>query len=278
MPVSIFEDGTIIDYATSPGGRPPGGVVNGRKLKTFKLNAKSKRFVRSSAIRQALSAKYKIMFATLTFPKDIDQKEANRCFSNFVDNLQTNFKLNSYVAVKENTKIGRPHYHILLDLPYTDYQVLNTAWCSSFRRLMPGSRNAFTTGRNPIIRNVDSAIQYITKYITKVERAQDDVKPLTRQYFVSQNVHCCPAVIPAWMKTYLVHKQGAEHYEGDFFTWYRLFNYSCLPEQIATRADLVTERSKRKRQSNRSKTRVKPPEKQLLIATNFGITVDFSRY
>ncbi|MCK5546062.1 MAG: hypothetical protein KAI27_01730 [Rhodospirillaceae bacterium] len=274
MAIKLYEDGTIIDYTPSPGGRPPGGVLNGKKRKTYQLNGKHKRFIRSSAIRQALTAKYRIMFATLTFPKDINQQEANKCFSNFVDNLQTNFKLHSYVAVKENTKIGRPHFHILLDLPFTDFKILNTAWCSSFRRYMPGSRNAFTTGRDPIIRNVDGVIHYITKYITKAVKSQDGVKPTTRQYFVSQNVHCRPETIPAWMKTYLVHKQGAEHFEGDYFTWYRLFNYTCLPEQIKARADSVAERPQRRKPKKTRKLTGKTDAEQQEIMFNLDEKVD----
>ena len=274
MPINIYEDGTIIDYAPSPGGRPPGGVINGKKRKTFGLNGKHRRVIRSSAVRQALCVKYNIMFACLTFTQNISQEDANKCFSNFVDNLTTNFKLNSYVAVKENTKQGRPHFHILLDLPFTDYKILNSAWCSSFRRHMPGSRNAFTTGRNPIIRNVDGVIRYITKYITKVSHAQEEIEPTTRQYFISQNVHCRPAVIPSWMKTYLLHKQGAERYEGDFFTWYRLYNYTCLPEAVEAEADSVQARPQRRKQKKPRKLTGKTDAEQLQIMLNLDKKVD----
>ena len=276
MPIKLFEDGTIIDYAPSPGARkPPGGRVNGSKRKTFELNGKHKRFIRSSAIRQALTSKYAILFATLTFPKPINQRDANRCFSNFIDNLSTNFKLQSYVAVKENTKQGRPHFHILMDIPFTDFQVLNKAWCSSFRSYMPFSRNAFTTGRDPIIRSVKAIAGYITKYITKVERSQAEVKPQTRQYFVSMNVHSNPQEIPCWMKDYLLSKQGYEHYEGDFFTWYRLWDFSNLPEHLKAALELLAGPTKRRKQSNSRKKPVKSDAEQLKIQTNFGLTVDF---
>lgn len=244
------------------------------KRKHFELNGKHKRFIRSSAIRQALIAKYRLLFATLTFPQDINQKEANKCFSNFVDNLSTNHKLHSYVAVKENTKKGRPHFHVILDIPFTDFKVLNKAWCASFRNHCNYSNNAFTTGRNPIVRSVDQVAKYITKYITKAERGNDSVKPTTRQYFVSQNVHCRPTVIPSWLKSYLLHKQGAEHYESDFFTWYRLYNFMDLPEVYLKEMERKTEENQSHKRKKDRRFKDPPPEKQLQIGTNWGVKVD----
>ena len=237
MPIKLYEDGTIIRYAPSPGGRPRGGSVNGSRHKTFEINGKHKRLIRSSAQRQALCVKYKLLFCTLTFPKNIDQKLANKCFSNFVDNLTTNYNLNSYVAVKENTKIGRPHFHCLFDLPYQDYKKLNLAWCRSFRSYMPYSPNAFTTGRRPIISNIKDVARYITKYITKTERAQSEIKPETRQYFISRNVSSRPQDISEWQLEYLISKFGYERYDGDFFTWFRLYDFYDPPEKYKPIAD-----------------------------------------
>lgn len=276
MSIKLYEDGTIIDYSPSPGARkPPGGVLNGKKRKTFELNGKHKRFIRSSAIRQALTAKYRLLFATLTFPKDLNEHEANKCFSNFTDNLQTNFKLNSYVAVKELTLKGRPHYHILLDIPFTDFKVLNKAWCSSFRHLMPGSNNAFTTGHRPIISSVKDVAAYITKYITKVEKAQDSLKPETRQYFISKNVHCNPAAISKDMLHDLLSAHGYEKYEGDYFTWYRLWDYSVLPERELAKMQKIEDEFQSRKQRKASRKADPPPEKQLQFGNYIAPNVDF---
>ncbi|MBA7532142.1 hypothetical protein ES705_24368 [subsurface metagenome] len=223
----------------------------------------------------AKTAKYKLLFATLTFPEDVQEYEANRCFSNFVNNLSTNFKLNSHVAVKELTRKGRPHYHIILDLPFTDFKVLNNAWCSAFRHLMSGSNNAFTTGRRPIISSVDDVTRYITKYITKVERSQDAIKPATRQYFVSYNVHCNPATISKSMLTYLLATHGYERYEGDYFTWYRLYNYNILPEEEFGKMQKILDDSPRRTPRKPRQNPDPPPEIQLQFDNYMAPNVDF---
>ncbi len=286
MPIKLYEDGTIIDYARSPGSKPPGGRVNGQKRKTFEISGKHKRFIRSSAIRQALVSKYRLLFATLTFPSDIEQKAANRCFSNFVDNLKTNFNLHSYVAVKENhpgtsknstgVAKGRPHFHIILDIPYTDYKILNRAWCSAFNDYMSGSNNAFTTGKRPIVSRVEDVARYITKYITKAEDAQSGVKPTTRQYFISKNVHCQPATIQSGMKIYLESAHGAAVYKSDHYTWSRLYDFSELPERTLAEMQKILEVSQRYKQRKPSKLPDPPPEYQLQIDTFDRQIIDFS--
>ncbi len=274
--LKLYEDGTIIDYTPSPGNKKlRGGVVNGKKRKTFELNGKHKRFIRCSAIRMAKTAKYKLLFATLTFPKDVQEPEANRCFSNFVNNLSTNFKLNSHVAVKELTQKGRPHYHIILDIPFTNFKILNNAWCSAFRHLMSGSNNAFTTGRRPIISNVDDVARYITKYLTKVCQSQDAIKPATRQYFISQNAHCNPATISKSMLTYLLTTQAYDRYEGDYFTWYRLWDYSVLPERELTKMQEILDVSQNRKRRKASKKEDPPPDSQLQFDNYMALNVAF---
>lgn len=230
MPIRLYEDGTVIKYALSHGGAPKGGKANGNKTKHFEINGKHKRFIRSAAIRQFLTKKNRPLFATLTFPGKIDQGQANKCFSNFVDNLKTNYKLHSYVAVKENHKSGNPHFHIILDIPFIHFKYINRAWCASFSDFLPFSKNAFTTGRRNIIYSVTDVARYISKYITKVTEAQKEIKPDTRQYFVSMNVHSQSVIIDETALIYLLATNVFHEYEGDFFTWYKLKNFECLPE------------------------------------------------
>ena len=270
MPNYLYEDGTIIRFARSPGGRPPGGRANGLKTKHFVLSGKHKRVIRSAAIRLFLKKHYGILFCTLTFTQDIEETAANKCFSNFMDNLKTNFKLVDYVAVKELTKKGRPHYHCLLDIPFTDFKKLNKAWIATFSALMPGSRNAFTTGRQPIIRDIHTVVRYITKYITKVERSNFETKPATRQYFISRGTACKPVLIPDWLRSYLVQTHRPDEFEGDFFTWWRLRDWAEIPEDYLARVDPSPEKPQRK---HRKKT-VVPDVNQLQIVKNMGIKVD----
>lgn len=271
MPIQLYEDGTLIRYAWSPGGKPPGGRVNGLKRKHFVLTSKHKRLIRCSAIRQAATAKYKLLFCTLTFPGDISQGDANKCFSNFTDNLKTNYKLNSYVAVKENTKRGRPHFHCLFDIPYTDFKVLNKAWNAVFTDRFPFSPNAFTTGRRPIIQNIRDAVGYITKYITKADRAAVTVKPVTRLYFISQNVHSRPAKITEDSFFYLTFGRKYEQYESDFFTWFRLWDFADLPEKYINSPDAP----RKKKPIKRRPDPVIIPALPLQFEKNNGFSVAF---
>ena len=271
MPAYLYEDGTLITFAPSPGARkPPGGRANGLKRKTFELTGKHKRIIRSASIRLFLKKKHGILFCTLTFPQNISQRHANTCFSNFVDNLRTNFKLVDYVAVKELTKVGRPHFHCLLDIPYTDYKILNKAWCSSFSGFMSGSPNAFTTGRNPVIRHIEQVAKYITKYITKTITGQTVEKPTTRQYFISAGTRCNPARIPGWLVDYLKRHHAHEIYEGDYFTWHRLYNWCKIPEDYLSEVDPPP---KEKPKKPRRKA-VKPDAKQGVMWENLDTKVD----
>jgi hypothetical protein len=270
MPTYLYEDGTMIRFARSPGGRPPGGRANGSKTKHFVLTSKHKRLIRSAAIRLFIKKHYGILFCTLTFTKDIEEKAANQCFSNFIDNLKTNFKLIDYVAVKELTQKGRPHYHCLLDIPFTDYKKLNKAWIATFSALMPGSRNAFTTGRQPIIRDVHTVARYITKYITKVERSNEQTKPLTRQYFISRGTACRPALIPEWLREFLVKTKRPEEKEFDYFTWYRLRDWAELPEKYLEKVDPPPDEKQKKHRSKPKKDRIQDPE----LIKNMGKKVD----
>lgn len=152
-----------------------------------------------------------------------------------MDNLKTNYKLHSYVAVKENTKRGRPHFHCVLDIPFTDFKKLNSAWCSSFRNYMPGSNNAFTTGRRPIVSHVHDVSRYITKYITKTEAAQQTVKPESRQYFISENIQSKPGLIQFNTLIYLLTKSKYSIYVGDWFTVYKIHDFATLPEKWTTK-------------------------------------------
>ena len=221
---------------------------------------------------ESISGLYKLLFCTLTFPQDIDQKAANECFSNYIDNLKTNYNLNSYVAVKENTKRGRPHYHCLLDLPYQDFKILNKAWCAAFSGYMHYSVNAFTTGKRPIVDNVRTAVDYITKYITKCEQSQDEVKPETKQYFISQNVAARPELISDAQLTYFLITQAHEKFESEYFTWYKLTDFHCLPEKYRIKADSP----KKKKPKKQRIIPINGRELPLIFPINDGYRVDFS--
>ena len=168
------------------------------------------------------------MFCTLTFPGKVSQKYANECFSKFVENLTKNYKLNSYVSVKENHKSGNPHFHCLFDIPFVNFSTLNKSWNSTFSDRLHYSRNAFTTGKRRFAADVRQVASYITKYITKSESKDQLIE--TRLYFISENVLSRPELIDENTLIYLTTKFANKFFSTDHFSIYMLINFSCLPE------------------------------------------------
>lgn len=239
--IYLHESGMLVVCRSASGQKKPGNIGKagkelGKRKKSFELNNKKKRIIRNSAIRQSLIKKYQIVFLTLTFPGRISQKYANECFSKFIENLTTNYKLNSYVSVKENHKSGVPHFHCLLDIPFINFSTINRAWNSTYRGRLKFSPNAVTTGRDRIIKNVDKAAKYISKYISKAEKSTDYDKLIeTRLYFISENVLSTPARINEGTMEYLLHinKFTLQKIERSEFIVYFFKDFFCLPEDFA---------------------------------------------
>jgi len=228
--IRLYEDGTIISYADSKGQHLKGGREIGKITKTFKMDSRKTRVVRSSVMRLRLKAKRSVLFCTLTFPMDITSKQANKVLSNYLDNLKTNFKLKNYVITRELTKRGRPHYHCVLNIPFTDFKKLNRAWCSAFSCYHPFVGNAFTTGRNPWVKDVGTLAAYITKYISKMPDKDYPSDDTARWYFISRECRSTPATIGYNTMMYLITKYESSIFVGDNFTVYKLKSFACLPE------------------------------------------------
>lgn len=229
----LYEDGTITVCKAIKGIKRPGkgGYSLGKRKKSFELTARKKRLIRCSALRQFLTKKNKLLFATLTFPGKVSQKYANETFHKFVDNLTKNYKLHSYVAVKENHKSGNPHFHVILDIPFTDFRVINKIWNNTFNDRFNFSPNAFTTGRIKFVSNVKQVASYISKYISKAEKHEGYQELITtRIYFISHNVLSNPVLIPENTLIYLLTKYQNTQFSDDHYSIYFLKNVALLPE------------------------------------------------
>jgi len=96
-------------------------------------------------------------FLTLTFAEHItDLKESNLFFKKFILRLSYKFPDLKYIAVPEFTKIGRVHYHILLNLPFVPQKELEKIWSHGI---------VFIES----IDKMDDLGLYISKYISKFE-------------------------------------------------------------------------------------------------------------
>lgn len=261
----LYEDGTITICKSVKGvkhsGKSKGGKQLGLRKKSFELTARKKRLIRCSAIRQFYTAKYKILFCCLTFPVKLEATEenerwANQCFSKFVENLKQNYKLQSYVSVREHeNKAGsyHLHFHCLFDIPFTNFKTLNKAWNSAISDRMPFSANAFTTGKQKFAVNIKQVASYITKYIVKADylrlKTSDIIKMSwrellnyeiklkeylshlnTRIYFIDHKTTSAPQIIDENTLIYLTTKFNFNFFVQDNYSVYTIQGFSCLPE------------------------------------------------
>lgn len=233
----LYESGVITATLSGRGNRKAtGGKSLGRKQKKFIID---KKIVRSTIIRQFNLKKNTIKFVTLTFPQDVENKFANECFSKFIENLKENYKLQSYIAIKELTKIGRPHFHIFLDMPYINYSRINRAWCFTFFPIIPYSKNAVTTRKGKsIIRNIKRCVHYASKYVTKPEdylnnaeykiSSEQFIDFITnRSFFCDRSILSKGYIILSGLMDYLLHiGQAVLFVDKDYFQVFGLKKFT----------------------------------------------------
>ena len=114
-------------------------------------------------------------FVTLTFEENVsDLKKANNEFVKFRKRLSRWLDIPlQYIAVPEFQKRGAAHYHLLMNCPYIDSNVLARLWGNGFVKINR-------------IDNVDNIGAYITKYMTK--DALDERLAGVKCYFMSHNL------------------------------------------------------------------------------------------
>ena len=192
----LHENGTLtITSGQCPWSEDRKDIVreNGKRIKKYRIDARIFRKIVSSAVNLYRNKINKIVFLTLTFPGYITEKDANICFSKFMDNLRTNYYVENYIAVKEFTEAGVPHYHLLADYPFIDIRRLNSAWCNTFPINLPGSKNAVRLPKNhkSIVKDLHRVVKYICKYITKSQ----DFNYSERCHFISHEICSSPVDI-----------------------------------------------------------------------------------
>lgn len=193
----FYENGNITVTANiNRTGRDHDSYVSaGKTQKKYSINSDQYRKLQCASINLFRQRINRVIFLTLTFPGQISEREANICLSRFLDNLSTNYKLNNYVAVKELTKAGTPHFHILADIPYKNIRAVNKAWCNSYRNYFGFSPNAvrLPVGRGrAIVKDMERAVKYISKYVSKARFSKDSARTpieyLARCIFISHGI------------------------------------------------------------------------------------------
>lgn len=150
-------------------------------------------------------------FLTLTFAENVtDIPQANYQFKIFRQKLERylgrQFK---YLGVLEFQKSGRIHYHVMLDIPYIEWQVLSKIW--GYGRIQIET-----------IRDKRKTGAYIAKYVTK---GLDDIRLYgKRTYFYSIKLLSLPVealdkIVDALL--ILVYKESKVLKEYTFYCDYR---------------------------------------------------------
>lgn len=201
-----------------------------KSKKTFRVSPKIRRDALNKSVALVEKQKTYIHFLCLTFPFMPTDKEANNYFSMFMENLKKNYNAKSYIATKEYQNNGRPHFHLLVEMPYQKYTVLNKAWNMTYRKKNIFSNNALTTrkGFNTIRKNPIKAIRYITKYMGKdIETVSEN-----RVYFTSHDLKNEKLEINYKILQELIKKHGVFfEMKNDFCRVIYLKDYSFTKER-----------------------------------------------
>jgi hypothetical protein len=198
--------------------------ICGLKQKNFQIDGKVYRKISSGAHYMIKESDYKTIFITLTFPpfkKKPDEKNINQCFSKFAENLHENYNVKYYIAVRENCPTsGRPHFHMLLSIPFTDFTILNSVWCSAISDISSFAPNALQTNPGKVILyNPRKALRYVCKYFSKAR----GIKSKSRVVFLSMPLilkakkeYCCVEDILEGYRSIYINRTS------DFTTCYRI--------------------------------------------------------
>lgn len=129
-------------------------------------NYKNHNQVRLNSIRRLATANFDkhSLFVTLTFDDkkvshDIrSPKDCNYVFKKFIQRLRyklgNDFKYLAVVEFQDSNDRGAVHYHMLIDIAYVDFKLLESTWGMGFIFLNK-------------IDHVDNVGAYLVKYITK---------------------------------------------------------------------------------------------------------------
>jgi len=111
-----------------------------------------------------------LLFLTITAPSDECEKKISTAWRLWLKNMATNRGLRQYVWVKERTKKGRIHYHILIDKKYVHIGFMQRAWSTAYQSSTGYTStysNSVRLGTRPVVNSIDSIAGYLTPYFTK---------------------------------------------------------------------------------------------------------------
>jgi hypothetical protein len=193
---NLFYNGDIVIF--SGGNDNPAMIkdTDRRKQRRYNFDYSDYRHIASCAAFQHDNKVNKIMFFTFTIKQNLtDTSQTNKAWSYFLKLMRTRHKLNSFIWVAERQKRGAVHYHTLLDIPFIKYSEIKLLFSRTFARynIEVSEKNSVSGSKNgnSIVSNVDKAVKYLTKYMTKELNQSFS----GRNYAISNNINIKPRKI-----------------------------------------------------------------------------------
>jgi hypothetical protein len=171
--------------------------TNKEKTKSYSYRTNARKCRASASLMQDKFKK--IWLITLTISNEIEHTHSsiNKSFNLFTKNLKKTYGNTSYIATAETQKNGSIHYHVLATFKTNnlDFAKITNAWniaisnvhnvaYNAVNSVRFGGYNKKTKKRYYFINNIEHAIKYITKYITKCNGEAYTAK----SYFISYNI------------------------------------------------------------------------------------------
>ncbi len=175
-----------------------------KKQKKYKLTYAHSRKIASSAAYQYHNRKNKITFLTFTLKDNVtDTNLTNKAWTEYLNYLRKQYKMHSFIWVAERQKRGAVHYHALIDIPKTPYSILKEQFSRIFKKydINVSAKNSISTSKQhgAIVNDIEKAVKYITKYVTKGAFAKDEEENKNtfngRVYGISNNINIKPITL-----------------------------------------------------------------------------------
>ena len=191
--------------------------------KGYRIKRSTRRNLLSSAFFLFVKKQHQIIFLTLTFPDRIPKGEKiNPMLNRFITNMKKTYGLKRFLWTREDTKRGRPHFHILADMPYKSIQKINNAWCHAIGMQ---SKNAVRLPKDhkAVLSDIEKTVKYVTKYITKDENNYFK----ERCYSISHDIKVKPIRLSEfdWEQICIDHQKDLKFRYYDHCITVKLWNY-----------------------------------------------------
>jgi hypothetical protein len=149
--------------------------LNYKGERKFKLTpTKQKEYISRCLTMSDRKVNKRLATQILTYPYTENIENPYEDLNKYLTNLKKNYNLNAYMSALEITELNQWHFHLLVDMPFTQVEKLNKAWYTS--RGYP-SKNAVRDVR--YVRNDFGVYKYCFGYLSKMKSKDHDLQKFT---------------------------------------------------------------------------------------------------